>query len=96
MRKFFKMKRFWMIGIVLSIPIFIAAFNTRGAHTNPFASLELSDDPLSAALISNLENYVETIMRENEVPGTVHDRYADGDWLVHQNHDRCHDGFAGR
>lgn len=71
MRKFVRMKRFWVIGLLVIVLIIIAAFRNFGNHTSQFSGPVSSDEPLPAALISDLEKYVETIMQENDIPGVA-------------------------
>ena len=69
MRKYVRMKRFWAIGLVVSALMVIAAFKNIDTHTSQFTGPVSPEEPLPAALIADLEKYVENTMQENDVPG---------------------------
>jgi len=71
MRKLKRIKYFWVMVIVVSALIIIAAFSIMDTHSSPFTGPVSLDESLPATLINDLENYVETIMQENEVPGVA-------------------------
>ena len=57
------------VGLVLIALIALICFGYFGSNKSGFAGPTTAEDPLPAALISDLEKYVINVMRQNDVPG---------------------------
>ena len=65
-----KKKLFWILGIVvIAVMIVVIGFNYTGSYTSQFTGPVSTDEPLPKILISDLEKYVEQLMRQMDVPG---------------------------
>ena len=67
----------WLIGLLGTLSLALVVFNATRTYTSRFTGPVSIDDPLPAGLVSDLEKYVNHIMKKNDVPGLsmvlVHD-----------------------
>jgi CubicO group peptidase (beta-lactamase class C family) len=75
---------FWVLGLVGIVLIAVFVFKITGNNTSQFTGPVSPGEPLPAALISDLEKYVEITMRENDVPG-VSMVLVQGNQIVYAN-----------